>query len=203
MNFFALVADGGFVMYPLLIFSVIIWAITFERLWFLSKFTKSFELLNGKAKELGKGKIEQLEHTLDAAPEILKESYWTLASTKGLISNDDEEKLGRRLSEVHMGLKKYLWMLASIASVAPFIGLFGTVVGIIRSFDDIAKSGKGGFSVVAAGLSEALIATAAGIIVAVIAVLFYNYFINRINGLHFQFKNRFADLISDLKKGSI
>ncbi|MEL7368691.1 MAG: MotA/TolQ/ExbB proton channel family protein [Myxococcota bacterium] len=76
-------------------------------------------------------------------------------------------------------MRRRLWALGSIGALAPFVGLFGTVFGIIRSFKDIAASGSGGFQVVASGVSEALVATAGGILVAIIAVLFYNYFQTR------------------------
>jgi biopolymer transport protein ExbB/TolQ len=105
-----------------------------------------------------------------------------------------EQKLSRRLSETHAGLRRFLWILGTIGSSAPFIGLFGTVVGIIKSFSAIAASGKSGFAVVAAGISEALIATAAGIIVAVIAVLLYNYFQVKLQGIALEFRNRLEDL---------
>ena len=71
----------------------------------------------------------------------------------------------------------------TIGSAAPFLGLFGTVVGVLRAFRKIAETGNTGFVVVAAGISEALIATAAGIMVAVIAVVFYNYLQVRATGL--------------------
>ncbi|MFQ5458792.1 MAG: MotA/TolQ/ExbB proton channel family protein, partial [Myxococcota bacterium] len=78
-------------------------------------------------------------------------------------------------------LKERLWLLGTIGSMAPFIGLFGTVVGIIKSFRHMALTGSGGFAVVAAGISEALIATAAGLIVAVISIIAYNYLMVRAN----------------------
>ncbi|MCC6808202.1 MAG: MotA/TolQ/ExbB proton channel family protein [Deltaproteobacteria bacterium] len=85
------------------------------------------------------------------------------------------ETIERQRAQFNQGLRKGLWMLGTIAAASPFIGLFGTVVGIMQSFKDIAETGGGGFSVVSRGLSEALITTAAGIIVAVMAVVFYNF----------------------------
>lgn len=73
-------------------------------------------------------------------------------------------------------MRRRLWALGSVGALAPFIGLFGTVVGIIRSFRDIANAGTGGFAIVAEGVSEALQATAGGILVAIIAVILFNYF---------------------------
>ncbi len=73
-----------------------------------------------------------------------------------------------------------LGFLGTLGANAPFLGLFGTVVGIIKAFHNMALMGSGGFSVVAAGISEALVATALGLGVAIIAVVAYNYFQTRI-----------------------
>jgi biopolymer transport protein ExbB len=83
-------------------------------------------------------------------------------------------------------IKRGLWVLGTIGSLAPFIGLFGTVWGILRSFHDMATQGSGGFAVVASGISEALVATAAGLLVAIIALAFFNWLQvrnNAVNGL--------------------
>ena len=84
------------------------------------------------------------------------------------------EAAERRRQQVNQELKQGLWILGSIGSASPFIGLFGTVVGILQAFRAIATTGSGGFGVVAAGISEALIATALGVVIAVIAVMAYN-----------------------------
>jgi len=202
VNVMNLLADSGFVMIPLFLFSVIMWTIVFERIWYLRKFKSAYFNFDLKAQELlaKNNKLSELKGYCSSAPEILNAPYKVLLDSQEKKFPDLEERLERRLQEVHLNLKQYLWVLASIASTAPFVGLFGTVVGIIRSFEDISKSGKGGFSVVAAGLSEALIATAAGIIVAVIAVLFFNFFLNWVNSLSFDFRNRFTDFAAYFKK---
>ena len=82
--------------------------------------------------------------------------------------------------EEKMKMEHYLSILGTMGNIAPFIGLFGTVVGIIRAFGDLAVSGPGGPSVVAAGIAEALITTAAGLVVAIPSVIFYNYFLRRV-----------------------
>ncbi len=82
--------------------------------------------------------------------------------------------------EEKMKMERFLSILGTMGNIAPFIGLFGTVVGIIRAFHDLAVSGSGGPSVVAAGIAEALITTAAGLVVAIPAVIFYNYFLRRV-----------------------
>ncbi len=81
------------------------------------------------------------------------------------------------------GLETFVPILGTIASTAPFVGLFGTVVGIVRAFRDIAVNLGGGPEVVAAGVAEALIATAFGLFVAIPAVMVYNFLVHRIRRL--------------------
>ena len=77
-------------------------------------------------------------------------------------------------------MERFLGVLGTLGNTAPFIGLFGTVVGIIKAFHDLASSGSGGPAVVAAGIAEALVATAAGLMVAIPAVILYNYFMRKV-----------------------
>lgn len=80
-------------------------------------------------------------------------------------------------------LEKNLNVLGTLANVSPLIGLFGTVIGIIRAFHAMALNGSAGPSVISAGIAEALITTAAGLVVAVPAVIFYNFFLRRVNSV--------------------
>ncbi|MCB4757439.1 MAG: MotA/TolQ/ExbB proton channel family protein [Elusimicrobia bacterium] len=73
-------------------------------------------------------------------------------------------------------LQKRLWVFGTLSFICPLLGLLGTVLGVMRSFRDLALSGSGGPTIVAAGISEALIATAAGIAVAITAAVIYNWF---------------------------
>lgn len=77
-------------------------------------------------------------------------------------------------------MERNLSVLGTMSNIGPLLGLYGTVVGIIRAFSDIARTGSGGSAVVAMGVSEALLTTAAGIIVAVIATVTFNLFVRRI-----------------------
>jgi len=79
---------------------------------------------------------------------------------------------------------RLLIVLATAGASAPFIGLFGTVMGILIAFQSMAIMGTGGFSVVAAGISEALISTAIGLAVAIIAVIFFNYFSVKVENIN-------------------
>ena len=100
--------------------------------------------------------------------------------------------------EAATDLKRGVWIVGTIGSLAPYVGLFGTVVGIIRAFQDMAIHGAGGFEVVAAGISEALVATAAGLIVAIISLAIYNYLQTRagaINGVYARSCERFLQAL--------
>lgn len=97
-------------------------------------------------------------------------------------------------------MKKGLGGLATIGSTAPFIGLFGTVVGIIHSFDGIATSGSGGLAAVSGGIAEALVATALGILVATPAVMAFNYFTGTLERFHVEMHTTSAQLVDFLSK---
>jgi biopolymer transport protein ExbB len=92
-----------------------------------------------------------------------------------------EAAVERERQAVGLRLRANLWILGTVGAVAPFIGLFGTIVGIMRAFHQISVTGQGGFAVVAEGISEALVTTAGGIVAAVLAVVLYNYFQSRVS----------------------
>ncbi|MFL5350452.1 MAG: MotA/TolQ/ExbB proton channel family protein [Hyalangium sp.] len=96
-----------------------------------------------------------------------------------------EATVERERAQVGLKLRRNLWILATIGSIAPFVGLFGTVAGIMKSFKDLGldveAGGTGGTGAVMTGISEALVATAVGILVAVQAMVFYNYFQARLS----------------------
>jgi biopolymer transport protein ExbB/TolQ len=114
---------------------------------------------------------ERVYHVLVAAAQTLDRDH--------LVELDEE----RRFQET-IELNRYVWVLATAGASAPFIGLFGTVVGILVAFQSMAIMGTGGFSVVAAGISEALISTALGLAVAIVAVIFFNYFSVKIQNIN-------------------
>lgn len=97
-------------------------------------------------------------------------------------------------------LKKGLALIATTGSTAPFVGLLGTVVGIINSFQGLAGDGGGGLSSVAGGISEALIATAVGLLVAIPAVMIYNYFNSRVEGFQIDMNDVASEVINFVLK---
>ena len=105
------------------------------------------------------------------------------ASGRDAESADAERVMTLTMRGEMARLKQYLPILATVASIAPFVGLFGTCKGIIAAFSDIATQGMGGPSVIAAGISEALVSTATGLLVAIPALMFYNYFSKAISNM--------------------
>lgn len=96
-------------------------------------------------------------------------------------------------------LRRGLNVLATTGSIAPFVGLLGTVVGIIAAFQGIAASGSGGIGAISAGISEALIETALGLLVAIPAVLAFNYLTTRINALDLSLARSAGELIDEME----
>src|ERR1700683_1107229 len=104
--------------------------------------------------------------------------------------------LERSVAIVHAEMKRGLSGLATIGSTAPFVGLFGTVVGIINAFKGIESSKASGLSAVAGGISEALVTTALGLLVAVPAVWAYNYFVNKVEAFDVEMDNSSMELVN-------
>jgi biopolymer transport protein ExbB/TolQ len=107
-------------------------------------------------------------------------------------------------AELAQGLKRGVWIIGTVGSLAPFVGLFGTVVGIIRAFATMSSSGESGFDVVSASLSEALIATAAGLGVAIIALLIFNYLntqISHVSGTYARASERLVQALLYVESG--
>ena len=103
--------------------------------------------------------------------------------------------LERSVAIVHAEMKRGLSALATIGSTAPFVGLFGTVIGIINAFKGISSEKSVGLGAVAGGISEALVTTAVGLFVAIPAVWMYNYFTNRVEAFDVEMGNSSSELV--------
>jgi biopolymer transport protein ExbB len=174
-NFLGLIEAGGLVMYPLLLCSVVTVAVVIERLFTITRAARRSAQLHRLISEVA------AEGSNAEAIAVIRRDTSPLASVyKAVFAASDaddtiRERLARRFhGESVRSLKRHTWLLGTIGSLAPFVGLLGTVLGIIRSFEDMAATGSGGFAVVAAGISEALIATAGGLLVGVLAIFAYN-----------------------------
>ena len=178
-----LVNQGALATYPLILFSIVTVSIIFERFWALRNMvTATLRLAGGICPILEKGQMSEALQT--ARNQATTPAGRIFTDVLARHSSDSLDYLAdlteeKRFEEIE-ALKGPLWVLGTAGASAPFIGLFGTVVGIIKAFHNMAIMGSGGFSVVAAGISEALVATALGLVVAIVAVVFYNYFQTRI-----------------------
>lgn len=184
------------VAYILMIMSVYVVTILIERGIFYRKAKKKSILLVGQIRDLldtegskGIAKAHELAQAHKGTP--MAEVVGSAASAFMKHSNRSIDALDlvvginraveRSVERQTSRLKRGLGGLATIGATAPFVGLFGTVLGIINAFHQMAKTGTGGLATVSAGISEALIETAFGLLVAIPAVMLYNYFSNTVD----------------------
>ena len=169
------IQQGGVAMYPLLLCSVLCVAIGIERILMLSRAGKVdvplLDVLKGlmSSNQIADA-VDRCEKDDSPLARVMKQ---VLAPHK--TGAQRQKTLERALARETGVLERYLPILATVGSVSPFIGLFGTVLGIMRAFHDIGAAGSAGGAVVASGIAEALITTAAGLFVAILSVIAYNH----------------------------
>lgn len=179
-----LVQAGGWLMVPILICSVIAMAIVAERFWTLQRkrITPSNLVVQvwqwAKSGNLSEDRIRALRKSSPLG-RILAAGLVNRDSSRELMKESIED-VGRHV--VH-DLDRYLNTLGTIASITPLLGLLGTVIGMIKVFAVITTQGVGDPGVLAGGISEALITTAAGLTVAIPALLFHRYFRGHVDEL--------------------
>jgi biopolymer transport protein ExbB/TolQ len=180
-NIMDLFTTGGWVMWPLLVFSVLMWAVVLERTYIFFKVRPRLKKLSQDVLEAVKsGDKSRAKEIIQKEKSPFSEIFTSLFESKKN-REQSERALERNRAKTSQFFKRNLWVLGTIGSASPFIGLLGTVVGIVRAFHDMSEKGSGGFGVVAGGISEALVATAAGLIVAIVALITYNIFITATN----------------------
>ncbi len=173
---FALI-NNVWVLYILIALSLWGLAVVFDRYFLFRKLVKDAEMLGEKVPGLlAKGNFAQVLKLVENAssPEgvILKAGLENLSLDREAL----EQILESRRIQEKLSLEKNLLVLGTLGNNAPFIGLFGTVLGIIRAFNDLATAGTSGPAIVMQGVSEALVATAMGLLIAIPAVASFNYF---------------------------
>lgn len=191
-----LLGRGGITLIILLLISVYSLAVILERLWSFRKAKLAARHLEDTVeKRLGQGKWDDVFVACDTVtPNYLASIYKAglqeyrnqrlvnpaLGNPAGLNFEAIRGAMTRTTNIELNKLERWVGSLGTIGSISPFIGLFGTVIGVIKAFHAISKTGSGGLATVSAGIAEALIATAAGLAVAIPAVVAYNYFVGRI-----------------------
>jgi biopolymer transport protein TolQ len=215
---------GQLVMLTLLIFSVVSWAIVIMKSRLLKKVrldSEDFLETFWQSANLNEAHTaaEEFEYSPQASVFIAgfselqkinkirsrKENDQQVETLDMQLATMDNLKRAVRKAESQQlnMLGSSLPFLATTGSAAPFIGLFGTVWGIMASFHDIGQRGSASLAVVAPGISEALIATAAGLAVAIPAVIFYNYFANKIDDVDGEISNFSTDFLNLVERDLI
>jgi biopolymer transport protein ExbB len=179
-----LVKSGGWLMLPILACSILSLAIILERFWSLRRSKVMPAHLLGQiwqlhqSDELSKADLGKLKASSPLG-QILAAGLINRMHSKEVMKESIEE-MGRQV--VHE-LERYLNSLGTIASISPLLGLLGTVIGMIKVFTSIVTAGVGDPAVLAGGISEALITTAAGLSVAIPSLIFHRYFMGAVDNL--------------------
>jgi biopolymer transport protein TolQ len=217
----SMIIDAGFVvkfvLLLLFIFSVISWAIIFLKYRNYQKIKKENEDFNTeylKSNKLSDVLPAAKKYTFSTTAEAFRAGYTELTKINkplremaqgseeiSLSSLDNIERSMNKACNTEMTkLESALGFLATTGSASPFIGLFGTVWGIMDTFKGIGARGSATLAVVAPGISEALIATAAGLAAAIPAVIFYNYFLNQSKNIVQEMDNFTAEFLNIVER---
>jgi biopolymer transport protein ExbB len=194
-----LVTAGGWLMVLILLSSIVAVAICIERLYTLNpKKIAPPHLLATVWKQLKAGELDasKLKTLKQSSPlgRILAAGLANAYHGRDVMKESIQEAAGHVVHE----LERYLNTLGTIAAVAPLLGLLGTVMGMIRVFAEIMAQGTGNASVLAGGISEALITTAAGLSVAIPALVMHRYFVGRIDGIVVELEQETIKLVDAL-----
>lgn len=198
-----LVKSGGWLMLPIIACSIVALAIIAERYWTLRASRVAPDGLVVEVwrmveqERLSEERVEALrDHS--ALGRILVAGLAVRELSRGEVKENIED-VGRHV--VH-DLERYLNTLGTIAAITPLLGLLGTVIGMIRVFSVITTQGVGDPSVLAGGISQALITTAAGLTVAIPSLLFYRHLRGRVDGLVITMEQETLKLLEALRIGS-
>lgn len=184
MHVLELVKAGGWLMIPIIACSVVAMAIILERFWML----RNRRVMPGnltaavwKWHKEGHLTSERIQEVRNSSPlgRILAAGLANRKHSRDIM----KEAIGEVGRQVVSELERYLNTLGTIASITPLLGLLGTVIGMIKVFAVITSAGVGNASVLAGGISEALITTATGLSVAIPSLIFYRYFTGKVDRL--------------------
>lgn len=223
-----MILDAGimvqFVLLLLLFFSVVSWAIIFMKYRSIKKVKRENDMFLDaymKSNKLSDIFPESKKYKNSSIAEVFQAGYTELVKITKVIREATSAKETDELTGAHLEMKgidnveralnracsseatkleSTLGFLATTGSASPFIGLFGTVWGIMDTFRSIGTRGSATLAVVAPGISEALIATAAGLAAAIPAVIFYNYYLNRIKNMTMEMDNFASEVLNIIER---
>src|SRR5262245_20806318 len=195
---------GGVTLGVILFCSVLALAVGIERLAALWRFLDRARTLAETVKRcLYRGALAEARAACERSTSLAAEFFLVGFERHGRSSEAAlEAAVDRERQRIGLTLKGQLWLLATIGAIAPFIGLFGTVWGILRAFEQIGATHQAGIDVVGPGIAEALVTTAAGIVVAIEAMVIYNYFMARLSRVVLELKlmaEEFVELLREQK----
>ncbi len=203
-GFVETIKAGGVTLVVILVCSILVLAIAVERLAALWRFLDRARTLAESVKRcLYRGALAEARTACERSTSLAAEFFLVGFERHGRSStNALEAAVDRERQRIALTLKGQLWSLGTIGATAPFIGLFGTVWGILRAFEQIGVTHAAGIDVVGPGIAEALVTTAAGILVAIEAVVIYNYFMARLGKTNLELKlmaEEFVELLREQK----
>lgn len=199
-----LIAQAGYiakaVLLILLFFSVFSWAIIIYKQRYFSKASKESEIfLSAFRQERGMDKGLEAAKNLYLSP--IANVFRSVYGEGNHTGKDEIKRMLRRYETLEAAkLESYLNFLATTGSTTPFIGLFGTVWGIMDAFRGIGAAGSASLAVVAPGIAEALITTAAGLVAAIPAVVAYNYYLSRARRLILEMEDFSEELLDSFTR---
>ncbi len=198
-----LIERGGVILILIVVLSVVGMAIVIERLLYFRKNRGDEEAIMRRLEgTLAKGNFDEALAICDTMPSpitnLMKVGIEHRSYSREIIKTAISDAAALEVPR----MERYLSALGTIAHVSPLLGLLGTVTGNIRAFGVLGEGGIGGGdpAILARGISEALLTTAAGIIVSIPAIAFYNYLVNRVNHSIIRLENRVNELVLYLKK---
>jgi biopolymer transport protein ExbB len=196
MGFMGIFMVNPAIISTLLVFSILLMAFFFERTWYFMTHAGWDEAFWRKLKAcVTAGRFHEARTMCDQNKNLFARVFFVALNSSQMSKYDNEDLVQIERENSQELLRKRLGLFATLSFISPLVGLLGTVTGIMQAFSDLGRSGSGGANIVAAGISEALVATAAGIIVAVPAALLYNYFSYRLRAVGVKMTNHAHELI--------
>ena len=183
-NALQFIMKGGIMMYPLLFVSVVSLALIIERLMFFGRINSlDVSLLHETKHLLTDNKREDLRVFLSSQKTPVADVLMTGVDNMDTSANDMDIAMEQHAVSIIPKLESKLWLLDTIITMAPLLGLLGTITGMIKAFQIFSTKGLNQPTAISGGVGEALIATATGLIIAVFTLLFYNYFNTKVRRL--------------------